>query len=67
MKIKRSAASLLGLAMLLCTAGIAIAQSEPEVRRARPVDETPIPRALPVQPPSGPAHRPADESIDRAL
>src|SRR5438876_2130528 len=67
MKTTRSAASLLGLAMLLCTAGIAIAQSEPEVRRARPVDETPIPRALPVQPPSGPAHRPADESIDRVL
>ena len=67
MKIKRSAASLLGLAMLLCTAGIAIAQSGPEVRRARPVDETPIPRALPVQPPSGSAHPPADESIDRVL
>src|SRR5438874_8819629 len=67
MKIKRSAASLLGLAMLLCTAGIAIAQSGPEVRRARPVDETPIPRALPVQPQSGSAHPPADESIDRVL
>ncbi|HXQ01341.1 MAG TPA: tetratricopeptide repeat protein [Candidatus Udaeobacter sp.] len=56
MKTKRSAASLLGLAMLLLTASIAIAQSEPEVRRARPVDEPPIPRALP-----------ADESIDRVL
>jgi len=56
MKTKRSAASLLGLAMLLLTAGIAIGQSEPEVRRARPVDEPPIPRALP-----------ADESIDRVL
>jgi TolA-binding protein len=56
MKTRRGAASLLGLAMLLLTAGIAIAQSEPEVRRARPVDEPPIPRALP-----------ADESIDRVL
>jgi TolA-binding protein len=42
--------------MLLGTASIAIAQSEPEVRRARPVDEPPIPRALP-----------ADESVDRVL
>src|SRR5437868_14671951 len=67
MKIKRSAASLLGLAVLRCTAGIAIAQSEPEGRRARPVDETPIPRALPVQPSSGPAHPASDESIDRVL
>ncbi len=56
MKTRRSAASLLGLAMLLGAASIAIAQSEPEVRRARPVDEPPIPRALPV-----------DESVDRVL
>ncbi len=56
MKTRRSAASLLGLAMLLLTASIAIAQSEPEVRRARPVDEPPIPRALP-----------ADESVERIL
>jgi TolA-binding protein len=56
MKTRRGAASLLGLAMLLGTASIAIAQSEPEVRRARPVDEPPIPRALP-----------ADESVDRVL
>jgi len=56
MKTRRSPASVLGLAMLLLTASIAIAQSEPEVRRARPVDEPPVPRALP-----------ADESIDRVL
>jgi TolA-binding protein len=56
MKTRCSAGSLLGLAMLLLTASIAIAQSEPEVRRARPVDQPPIPRALP-----------ADESIDRVL
>src|SRR5438876_374396 len=48
--------SLLGLAMLLWTASVAIAQSEPEVRRARPVDEPPVPRALP-----------ADESVERVL
>ena len=48
--------SLVGLAMLLSAIGIAPAQWQPEVRRARPVDETPVPRALP-----------ADESIDKAL
>ena len=46
----------LGLAMLLSTASSVIAQSEPEVRRARPVDEPAVPRAVP-----------ADESIDRVL
>jgi TolA-binding protein len=56
MKIGRSPAGLLGLAMLLWTASIAFGQSEPEVRRARPVDEPPAPRAAP-----------ADESIDRVL
>src|ERR1700746_3013889 len=56
MKIRRGAAGLCGLAMLLCIASIAFPQSEPEVRRARPVDEPPVPRALP-----------ADESIDRVL
>src|SRR5437667_12575892 len=56
MKTKRSAAGLLGLAMLLWTASGSFAQWQPEVRRARPVDEPPVPRALP-----------ADESIDRAL
>src|SRR5881296_1927724 len=55
MKTTRGAASLQGLAMLL-SASIAIAQSEPEVRRARPVDEPPVPRALP-----------ADESVERVL
>ena len=56
MNIARGAASLFGLAMLLCAGSIANAQSEPEVRRARPVDEPPVRRALP-----------ADDSIDRVL
>src|SRR5204863_4547934 len=56
MKITRSAAGVLGLAMLLSTAGSVIAQSQPEVRRARPVDEAPAPRAVP-----------AEEPIDRVL
>src|SRR5438094_3893279 len=55
MKITSGPAAL-GLAMLLWTASGSFAQSAPEVRRARPVDEPPVPRALP-----------ADESIDRVL
>jgi TolA-binding protein len=56
MKIVRGVASLLGLAIVLCNGSIAIAQSEPEVRRALPVGEPPVRRALPV-----------DDSIDRVL
>src|SRR5258705_56340 len=56
MKMRQSLAGPVGLAMLLCTASGSFAQSAPEVRRARPVDEPPVPRALP-----------ADESIDRVL
>src|SRR5436190_1995932 len=56
MRPRSGAAGLLGVAMLLLTAGIGVAQSEPEVRRARPVNEPPIPRALP-----------ADESVERVL
>src|SRR5438034_3636265 len=47
---------LFGLLMLLWTASVAVAQSQPEVRRARPVDEQPASHALP-----------ADESIDKVL
>src|SRR5438034_2730944 len=47
---------LFGLLMLLWTASLAVAQSQSEVRRARPVDEPPAPHALP-----------ADESIDKVL
>src|SRR5947207_6359902 len=43
MKIRCSPAGLLGLAMLLWSAGVASAQ---DVRRARPVDEPPAPRAV---------------------
>src|SRR5437763_786096 len=55
MKITSSPAAL-RLAMLLWTASSSFRQSQPEVRRARPVDEPPVPRALP-----------ADEPIDRVL
>ena len=46
MKVRRSPAGLLGLAMLLWSASVASAQ---DVRRARPVDEPPAPRAAPAQ------------------
>src|SRR5881398_114687 len=55
MKITSSPAAL-GLAMLLWSVSVASAQLEPEVRRARPVEEPPAPRAVP-----------ADESIDKVL
>ena len=48
-------ASPIGLAMLLWIASIAVAQ-QPEVRRARPIDDAPAPRALP-----------ADDSVDKVL
>ena len=47
MKIRRAA--LLGLAMLFWLPSVAPAQWEPEVRRARPVDEPPAPRAVPAE------------------
>jgi TolA-binding protein len=56
MKIRRSPAGLIGLAMLLCATGVAPAQWQPEVRRARPIDEPPVQRAVP-----------AEDSIDRTL
>src|SRR6266516_4323375 len=56
MKITRSASGLLGLAMLLWTAD-AGAQSPPEVRRARPIEEPPVARALPFEEPPAPVTR----------
>ena len=47
---------ILAVAMLVCSASIAFAQSEPEVRRALPAEEPPVRRALP-----------ADDSIDKVL
>ena len=56
MKIKCSPAGVLGLVMLLSATGVVRAQWQPEVRRARPVDEPPVQRAVP-----------ADDSIERTL
>ncbi len=49
MKTARSAIGPLGPAILFLMAAVALAQSPPEVRRARPVDEPPVARALPVE------------------
>src|SRR6266496_397338 len=56
MKIRRSPTGLIGLAMLLCATGVAHAQWQPEVRRARPADEPAVQRAVP-----------AEDSIERTL
>jgi TolA-binding protein len=48
MKTMRSAAGLFGLATLTWTTATAFAQGPPEVRRARPVEEPPVARALPL-------------------
>jgi TolA-binding protein len=51
MKMVRSGAGLLGLAVLLSMASAVRAQWQPEVRRARPVDEPPALPALPLEEP----------------
>jgi TolA-binding protein len=61
MKTARSATGLLGLAMLLSMASAALAQWPSEVRRARPVDEPPVARALPLEEPTARPHRPPAE------
>jgi TolA-binding protein len=63
MKIIRSASGLLGLAMLLWTAYAGLAQSPPEVRRARPIDEPPVARALPLEEPPAPVPRRSAEEL----
>ncbi|MFN2508183.1 MAG: tetratricopeptide repeat protein [Chthoniobacterales bacterium] len=55
MKRSRGAASLIALAMMIAGAPLASAQRSNEVRRAQPVEETPVPRALPVGQPTPPA------------
>jgi TolA-binding protein len=51
MKIARSAAGLLGLALLFWVVEAAPAQRLPEVRRAQPADESPLPPEAPIEPP----------------
>jgi TolA-binding protein len=57
MKIARSASGLFGLAMLFGLADGGLAQSPPEVRRARPLEEPPVARALPFEEPPAPVTR----------
>ena len=49
--------------MLFCTVGTGGAQEPPEVRRARPVIEPPVARALPVEEPSAPLPRRSAEEF----
>ncbi len=62
MKRAKSAFCVLALFGIFAAAPCALAQRTPEVRRAQPVDEAPIPRALPantpVAPPSSPTPTP---------
>ncbi|PWT80350.1 MAG: hypothetical protein C5B58_11845 [Acidobacteria bacterium] len=65
MKIARGAAGLFGLAALLSISAVALAQWEPEIRRARPVDEPPVARAVPVEkPPAKPPRPPVEDSSE---
>jgi TolA-binding protein len=65
MRTARSRAGLLGLAILFSMASVAPAQWQPEVRRARPVDEPPVARAVPVEePPARMPGPPAEESFE---
>jgi len=57
MKTARSASGLFGLFMLLCLPGGILAQSQPEVRRAQPINEPPVARALPFEEPPTPFPR----------
>ena len=52
MRNVKSAASVLACGFVLGAADVALAQRSQEVRRAQPVEETPVPRALPVTPPA---------------
>src|SRR4051794_30060110 len=56
MKPLKSAAGLIACGLLYCAAST-FAQRSNEVRRAQPVDDTPIPRALPVDAPTPPPRR----------
>src|SRR5229473_1568149 len=65
MRTARSATGLLGLAMLLSMASAGLARWPPEVRRARPVDEPPVARAIPFEEPTArPPRPPADDSSE---
>ena len=62
MKRPGSATSLCGLVVIFATAEPALAQRQPEVRRAEPVQQSPVPRALPVDEPP-PAATPSPRKI----
>lgn len=53
----KNAAAFLACGLLLGANELALAQRSTEVRRAQPVDDTPIPRALPVDAPTPPPRK----------
>src|SRR5947199_523167 len=63
MKPTRGVAPLLGMATLAWTTATAFAQWPPEVRRARPADEPPVARALPLDELDTPTPRHSAEDI----
>ena len=66
MKTRSSATGLLGLVVVFAAGPFAVAQRQPEVRRAEPVQEAPIPRALPLEEPPRPAVTPTPRRIPPA-
>src|ERR1700758_3685454 len=69
MKTARCAGGLLGLVAFIVSASALVAQDYPELRRAQPVVEPPVPRALPVETPEAPPSEsapPARRQLDYA-
>src|SRR5438477_7229078 len=62
MKFVRSAAALCQLAILLWVGGTSLAQRAPDVRRAQPVDELPVRRAVPIDESTGPGPYSAEQT-----
>jgi len=66
MKFVRSAAALCQLAILLWVGGTSLAQRAPDVRRAQPVDELPVRRAVPIDESTGPGPYSAEQTPEPA-
>src|ERR1043166_7248051 len=66
MKTARSASPLAALVPFVLSAAGVFAQNNPEVRRAQPVDQGPVPRAAPALPaPSAPVAKPPVPRADQ--
>jgi TolA-binding protein len=65
MKMAHSAHSLVGLVALVLSAATVVAQY-PEIRRAQPVEQTPVPRAVPTYQPPAPYAPPVEGEMPQA-